>query len=121
MTKSGAITADEQGRVYVVGTSAYGLPLSINPDDGNYTGGGFILVMSPDLRTRLLCTRTASGKGASHAVDARVFDKDVRAVYGGSGMAAGMFTTNALQARSADQGGGKDGPSDGFFVVIKTK
>ncbi len=118
VTKSGEINADEAGRVYLVGKAAFGLPLSANPDGGDYTGGGFILVMSPDLRTRLLCTRTSAGKGAPHAVDARTIGRRTRAVFGGSGMPDGMFTKDALQPRAADPGKEKEDPKDGFFVVI---
>jgi outer membrane protein assembly factor BamB len=121
VTKTGEINADEQGRVYVVGSSAYGLPLNMNPDNGDYTGGGFILVMSPDLKTRLLCTRTAAGKGSSHAVDVRSSGNKVRVVYGGSKMVQGMFTRDPVQAKAADAGTGKKDPRDGFFAVIEAK
>jgi len=118
VTKTGEIGADEAGRVYLVGKAAFGLPLSTNPDGGDYTGGGFILVMSPDLRTRLLCTRTCAGKGAPHAVDARTIGGRTRAVFGGSGMTEGMFVRNAVQPHAADQGKEKKDPKDGFFVVM---
>jgi hypothetical protein len=119
VTKQGEITADEHGRVYVVGNAAYGLPLTVNPDGGDYTGGGFILVMSPDLKTRLLCTRTAGGKGAPHAVDVRQINGRTRAVYGGSGMPEGMFTKCALQPAPATGGKTDKKQGDGFFVVIE--
>jgi len=118
VTKTGEITADETGRVYVVGRAAYGLPLTMNPDGNDYTGGGFILVMSPDLKTRLLVTRTAGGKGAPHAADARTIDGKTRAVFGGSGMVSGMFIKNAIQPKPCDAGSGKKDPRDGFFAVI---
>ncbi|MHC4201283.1 MAG: hypothetical protein ACYSU0_14940 [Planctomycetota bacterium] len=118
VTKTGDIGADEAGRVYLVGKAAFGLPLSANPDGGEYTGGGFVLVMSPDLRTRLLCTRTCAGKGAPHAVDARTIGRRTRAVFAGSGMPEGMFVRAALQPKAADPGKEKEDPKDGFFVVI---
>ena len=119
VTKTGEINADEAGRVYVVGVAAYGLPLTMNPDGGDYTGGGFILVMSPGLKTRLPVTRTAAGKGSTHAVDARTIGGKTRAVFGGSGMVEGMFVKNAIQAKAADPGTGKKDLKDGFFVVIE--
>jgi hypothetical protein len=119
VTKRGEINADETGRVYLAGQAAYGLPLSVNPNGGDYTGGGFILVLSPDLKTRLLCTRTAAGKGSPHTVDARTIGGKTRAVLGGSGMPDGMFVKDAVQAKAADPGKEKKDPKDGFFVVIE--
>ena len=118
-TKTGEITADEAGRVYVAGQAASGLPLTMNPDGDDYTGGGFIMVMSPDLKKRMLVTRTAGGKGAPHAVDARTINGKTRAVFGGSGMVEGMFTKNAIQPKPADAGQGKKDPKDAFFAVIE--
>jgi hypothetical protein len=119
-TKTGEINADEEGRVYVVGVAAAGLPLSQNPGGGEYTGGGFILVMSPDLKTRLLCTRTA-GAGAPHAVDARAIGGKLRAVFAGGEMPKEMFVQDALQPEAADEGKEKKDPKDGFFVVLGAK
>jgi hypothetical protein len=121
VTKTGDITADELGRVYVVGKSAYGIPITLNPTGGDYYGGGFLLIMSPDLKQRLLCTRTCDGKGAPHAVDVRTVDGKRRAVYAGSGMVDGMYISNAVQAKAGDTSGEKDDPKDGFFVVLEQK
>ncbi len=118
-TKHGDITADAQGRVYIVGRAASGLPLNVNPTGGEYTAGGFLLVMSPDLKTRLVCTRTCDGKGSPHAVDVRTIAGQTRAVFAGSGMIDGMFVTNAIQPKSGDASGEKEDPKDGFFAVIK--
>lgn len=120
VTKSGEITADADGRVHLVGRSAFGLPLTINPTGGDYRGGGFILIMSPDLKQRLLVTRTCDGKGEPHAVDARIVNGRRLAVFGGGDMTAGMFTTSAIQNEPGDQEAGKDLPKDGFFAVIET-
>jgi len=121
VTKDGDITADAAGRVYVVGKAAYGLPLTLNPDNADYTGGGFLLVMSTDLKTRLLVTRTSAGKGSPHAVAVREVTGKARVVYGGSGMGEAMFVNNAAQAKSADTGAGKKDPKDGFYVVLEGK
>ncbi len=119
VTKNGEITADRQGRVYLVGNAAYGLPLTVNPDGNDYTGGGFVLVMSPDLKTRLLCTRTAGGKGAPHAVDVRDVGGKSRAVYAGGEMPTGMFTKRAVQPEPANASRGDEKKRDAFFVVIE--
>jgi hypothetical protein len=120
VTKSGEITADEEGCVYLVGVAAYGLPINLNLG-GDYTGGGFLLVMSADFKTRLLCTRTCGGNGSPHAVDARIVDKKVRAVFGGDGMPRDMFVKDAIQPEAADDPEQKDDPRDGFFVVVDRK
>ena len=68
---SGAITAAEDGTVALAGSSAWGLPLSLlPPGTGDYTGGSFLLLMHPELKQRLYCTRFQSG-GVSRAVDIR--------------------------------------------------
>ncbi len=119
VTREGDIAADAAGRVYVVGKAAYGLPLTLNPDNGDYTGGGFLLIMSTDLSKRLMVTRTCAGKGSCHAVAVRGEGGTARAVYGGSGMVEGMFVRNAVQAEPADTGGGKKDPKDAFYVVVE--
>ncbi len=119
VTKSGDITADADGRVCLVGRAAFGLPLTINPTGGDYSGGGFLLVMSADLKQRLLVTRTCDGKGDPHAVDARSFNGRSRVVFGGGDMPGGMFTTAAIQSDPGDPDTGKDGPKDGFFAMIE--
>lgn len=117
-TKYGDITADTEGRVYVVGRAAAGLPINLNPTEGDYTGGGFLLIMSPDLKQRLVCTRTCDGRGDPHAVDVRTIDGQTRAVFAGGGMVDGMFTLNAIQPQAGDTDGGKEDPQDGFFAVV---
>jgi hypothetical protein len=119
VTKEGDITADEQGRIYLVGKSAYGIPVNLVPDKSDYAGGGFILIMSPDFKERLLCTRTCGGKGSPHAVATKTIDGKIHAVFGGSGMVQGMFVSNAIQAEPVDGGSGKNDPRDAFFVVLK--
>lgn len=118
VTKQGDITADEQGRVYLVGKSAYGIPINLSPDKSDYAGGGFILITSPDFKKRLLCTRTCGGKGSPHAVATRKIDGRIHVVFGGSGMVEGMFVNNAIQAEPADVGTEKESPKDAFFVVL---
>ncbi len=120
-TKRGDITADASGRVYIVGRAASGLPIDLNPTEGDYTGGGFLLVMSSDLKQRLVCTRTCDGRGDPHAVDVQTIKGQTRAVFAGSGMIEGMFTRDAIQSQAGDTGTDKNDPKDGFFAVLKTK
>ena len=63
------LAADSSGRVYISGESAFGLPITLDYQPGEYTGGAYIYVLSPDFRTREICTRLASsGKGRALAV-----------------------------------------------------
>jgi hypothetical protein len=76
--KNGNISADVNGNVYLVGTSASGLPIpdysdcksfttpqggsAYNPFDvKTYSGGAYILVMDSSFSTRLYCTRLSGG------------------------------------------------------------
>ncbi|MFW5830338.1 MAG: chitobiase/beta-hexosaminidase C-terminal domain-containing protein, partial [Planctomycetota bacterium] len=123
------ITADADGRVYLVGSAAAHLPIpdrytpkagevAVNPVPfsaiPDYEGGAFMLVMSKDLTTRLYCTRTALG--ISYGVDARrLADGATRFAWGGTASIKGTnihYTHEAIQA----QAGGGD--SDAFFTVI---
>jgi hypothetical protein len=91
--KDGALAADEQGRVYLGGSSASGLPFNpthssadgsytagagevefnpfpITTEDNVYSGGAYIWVLSSDFTKRLYCTRLSSG--VTRGVDGRV-------------------------------------------------
>lgn len=110
--RGGAITSDEEGRVYIAGTAAAGLPIDFLPDGtGDYTGGAFLIVMSADLSERLLVTRVDPG-GGSHAVDARVFGGSPTTLFAGetSDDASELWSFEAHQ----EPGGGQDG----FSAVI---
>ncbi|MDP3278516.1 MAG: hypothetical protein Q8Q09_25220 [Deltaproteobacteria bacterium] len=108
----GAMETDERGRIYLAGAAAAGLPLTVNPEGtGDYTGGGYLIAMTQDFRTRLLVTRVDPG-GISHAVDARVIDGQVRVAFAGQTgpMSANFFSQAPLQARAAGR--------DGFVVLL---
>ncbi|MGC9453741.1 MAG: PKD domain-containing protein [Phycisphaerae bacterium] len=116
----GNIHADEFGQVYLVGSSAWGLPLSTHPlnpagtsfnpgVNGNYLGGGYVLVMKSNFYERLFCTRLTGGW--THAVaSGQAPDGSYQVVFGGS-------TGNELYVTDGDQmasGGG----TDGWYGVI---
>ncbi|MGC9452415.1 MAG: InlB B-repeat-containing protein, partial [Oceanipulchritudo sp.] len=67
--RNGGLDVDAGGRVHLVGSAAYGLPLSHDPFPGIYTGGAFHLVYSPDLTSREFVTRL-SYRGLTSAVAA---------------------------------------------------
>lgn len=105
----GAITSDEEGRVLLTGASAFGLPLTESlAGTGDYSGGAYLLVMSADLRRRLLVTRVDPG-GHGHGVDAR----GGRIAYGGNTSDNGMnfFSRDPLQPSVV-------GMKDGFFALF---
>jgi hypothetical protein len=64
----GGIDADSSGRVYLTGISAWGLPLTSDYIPGEYTGGAYALVLSPNMATRELCVRLAFGYGRTISV-----------------------------------------------------
>ena len=59
----GDLNADSTGRIYLTGTSAYGLPLTTDYIPGEYTGGAYLLVLSPSMATREMCVRLTFGYG----------------------------------------------------------
>jgi hypothetical protein len=59
----GSLDADSTGRVYLTGTSAYGLPLTTDYIPGEYTGGAYLLVLSPSMAVREICVRLTFGYG----------------------------------------------------------
>jgi hypothetical protein len=98
----GALDADEQGRLYISGRCFYGfyLPNNTTPsfsiprageiafdpfedDDPFYTGGSYLLVYSPDFRTRLYSTRVAGGQGRTIAVRTMDTSQSASFVWGG--------------------------------------
>jgi hypothetical protein len=109
--EGGAIAGDEHGRPLVGGSSAYGLPLNLMPPDtGDYTGGSYLLVMSPDFKNRILCTRLQEG-GQTTCIDTRTVDGRTLIAFGGIASAEKAFhKVNSLNA--APKG------KDGFFALI---
>jgi hypothetical protein len=119
--KGGQICADERGRVYIGGSSAWGLPIpghpkysekpgqiAFNPLNG-YLGGAWFLVMSQDFSTRLYCTRLTSQ--TTHAIAARVLaDSEAQIVFGGY-TESELYTKAAINAHL-------QGAQDGWFAVI---
>jgi Bacterial Ig domain len=107
-TKYGAVEADEDGRVYVTGASAFGLPLTIDHQPGDYTGGAFLLILSPDMTRREVVLRLITdGQGHTIAIKNRDYF-----VWGGKTKGtAPLYAVNPLQpARTS--------PVDGWFAVM---
>ncbi len=111
--RSGEITADESGRVYLAGTAASGLPLTFTPPDtGDYSGGAYLVVLSPDLADRLYVTRIDPG-GAGHQVAARSIAGTTRIALVGETSDDGAETYSSMAFQSASGGG-----VDGFVTVF---
>lgn len=102
----GALAADSSGRVYMTGESASGLPISLDYQPGEYSGGAYVYVLSPDFTTREICTRLASnGKGRALAVRSRN-----NWGYAGSTEQQSMYRQKAFQNTLG-------GLNDGFFIL----
>uniref|UniRef100_UPI000A4448D1 Ig-like domain-containing protein n=1 Tax=Hymenobacter terrenus TaxID=1629124 RepID=UPI000A4448D1 len=109
--KDGDISADAQGRVYLGGSSADGLPLTFDvPEAGTSTGGAFLVAFSSDFKNRLFTTRLSGSE--VHAVSARTVNGQVKTVFGGD-VVGGLYVKNAIQ--STPSGGTKDAN----FAVLK--
>ena len=61
--EKGGLDADSSGRIYLTGTSAWGLPLTTDYIPGEYTGGAYMLVLSPNMAVREMCVRLTFGEG----------------------------------------------------------
>ena len=103
-TRCGNIAADADGRVYITGESAYGIPLTVDHLPGDYIGGAFLLVLSPNLATREACLRLTVGKGRALAVASAN-----HYVFGGS-TSSTLYAVNPFQAAMST-------PNDGWFAV----
>jgi len=111
--KEGEIVADEEGRVCIAGAAGMQIPLTLDPCAAEEPkGGAFVLMMSPDFKTRSLCTRMQD-KGGAHCVDARKVRGKLVVVYAGSGAEAGMHTEKPLQK---DANG-----KDGFVAILQSE
>ena len=109
----GAIEADSTGRVYVTGISAWGLPLTTDYIPGEYTGGAFALVLSPNMATREMCVRLTYGNARAIAVQ-----NNKRWIWGGnSDNDQLIYTLNSLQTTNLSTSTKK---WDAWFGVIDT-
>lgn len=125
--RHGAITADHQGRVYLGGSSAFGLPLPghpqysaqpgqtafLPPNTGTYLGGAWLLVMDQQFEKRLYMTRLTPG-GSVRAVDGRILEgSDANIVF--AGHTSNFGETHTLNALQPTAGGGDQ---DGLLGVV---
>lgn len=107
--RSSGLAADSTGRVYLTGESAFGLPISLDYQPGEYSGGAYIYVLSPNFQTREICTRLASsGKGRALAVRSRT-----NWGYAGSTNQQAMYLQKPMQKTLG-------GLNDGFLVLKST-
>ncbi len=131
------ITADSQGRVYLFGNAAYGIPIpphsrytpaagqtTFNPFEGYaeevYLGGGFVLVMSQDMATRLYCTRLSPGAGVV-AGDARIISgTEANIAWGGAYKIKDPADPEPVHVLNAVQSSFGGGTHDAYFASIGT-
>ncbi|TVR08304.1 MAG: hypothetical protein EA401_14145 [Planctomycetota bacterium] len=80
----GALVVDDHGRLLAGESAAAGLPLTFDPPDlSAYTGGGYLLMLSPNMDARPIVTRFTP-TGTTHALAARSIDGVDRIVFAGS-------------------------------------
>ena len=109
-TKNGDIAANSAGAVWVVGESAWGIPITTEHQPGAYIGGAFTLVLSPDFTQRQLVERLTRGR--SHAVALGPNDTWIS----GGSTTHEMFLNNALQTSPAGTRSGWFGLHDGTGI-----
>ena len=109
----GGIDADSSGRVYVTGIAAWGLPLTTDYIPGEYTGGAFALVLSPNMATREMCVRLTFGNARAVAVQ-----NNKRWIFGGNSENDQLiYTINSLQRTNLSTTTKK---WDAWFGVVET-
>jgi Bacterial Ig domain/Secretion system C-terminal sorting domain len=107
IVEHGNIDADELGNPYITGTSAFGMPMTLDYQPGDYTGGGFILKTNYSMNSRTMSVRFSTG-GYGKALAVK---KSNQFAYGGFTNSNYMYVANAIQPTS---GGG----NDAIFAVI---
>jgi len=119
--KDGAIEADEKGTVYITGAASAHLPLSyMPPGSGDYRGGGFLLIMSPDFRTRLYCTRVQGG-ATVRALGIRSTQEGTAIALGGDARPDDEFPpVHAVQPKPAQPTDDRRA-REGFFAVFRAR
>ena len=113
--KDGSIAADAEGRVYLGGASAFGLPVSWMPEGtGDYAGGAYLLIESPDLDDRELVTRLVAG-GSTQTIAVREIDGVRHVVLGGQTgkPEAPLYTVAPLQEQPRGV--------DGFVAILRIR
>lgn len=102
--RGGDIAANAAGEVYVVGASAWGIPINLEYLPEKYRGGAFLLQLSQDFTERQIVTRVSTTRARTIALgpnDGLVF----------AGETTGeLFTNNAYQSTLS-------GAVDGWFAV----
>ena len=105
-SRLGNVDADEDGRVYYTGESAFGLPIDVDYLPGEYLGGAVILVLSPNMATREICTRlTIDGNGRTIAI------RNKNHWFVGGSLSTEMYQSGSLQTSI-------NGMQDGWFAVL---
>ncbi|MCC5829935.1 MAG: PKD domain-containing protein [Phycisphaeraceae bacterium] len=119
--RNGAIHADSEGRVYIAGSTAWGLPLPTHPAyssaqtgfnpgvNNNYLGGSYLMIMESDLTVREYTFRPTGGITRTIAV--RELGGDARQIVIGGSSNNQLYLVDPVQ--------GTAGPGNtGWFSVI---
>ncbi len=89
----GGMDVDSVGRVYLTGTAASGMPMTTDYIPGEYTGGAYAIVLSPDFTSREVSVRLSFGYGRAIAA----YNKN-RWAYCGYSNQGKEYLSNSFQA-----------------------
>lgn len=108
--KNGALFVDTSRFIHLSGTSASGLPMTVEPLVGvNYSGGAWYMVLSPDMRSRELVTRFGSGGFNTFPSNAALsVSPSGQSVLAGFSESPVLMTHNPWQAVHSNPVSGKD-------------
>lgn len=121
--EGGAIAADSSGRVYVGGSSSWGLPLPTHPAytfnparpgfnpgvNGNYLGGAYLVVLDSTMTNRDYATRLTGGK--TRAIAVRSLGGDSTQLVFGGRTNNELYVLNPIQPAINTS-------EDGWYAVI---
>jgi hypothetical protein len=110
----GNIDADSSGNVYIAGSSASGMPQTIDYVPGEYSGGGMIMVLNKDMNQRKTSVRlgTNTSSASIYPINENQFVVAGYASPNAQGQSPFYATAGSLQ------NGYAGGSRDGYFAVI---
>ena len=107
--EQGGIDADKAGNVYVTGSSAFGMPMSVDYQPGEYTGGAFLMQFNSSL------ARTNSVRLASDGMGRSVYAKENNQYAYVGTVNNGVIYTTAPHFQPASAGS-----REGFIGLVNT-
>jgi hypothetical protein len=126
--KDGGLAVDGQGNIFIAGVSAYGTPerdlnkfngVTVGPYSSANMDDMIMLMVSPDLKSRLRWTPFAKGAGGGGVMNAIVPTSNGRVVVVGTATHGELMTTpNATRPNPFDPAAAKDDKASDVYVGI---